>query len=102
MDATQVSSRLTFKMIEKYNNPNFIPYSRVFKTLHEDYAKSFSLPLTELKLTRDKAVDVLSAVCLQLLQMVLCYELSGNGAGQRAETAADFGYLILSSVCQWW
>ena len=70
------------KVAEVFNDDTFLPETKAVSDLHEDFHIFFILPLKEWHCTRDKAKDLLVAICPKISKMIANYELSGAGAGQ--------------------
>ena len=85
------------KVVEVFNNPEFVPETLKLIDLHEDFTGVISLPLKDYRLTRDKAKDIMVSIRPRLASIVANYELSGAGAGQMREEGCDeYGHFDLS------
>ena len=73
------------KVVEVFNNPEFIPETLKLPDLHEDFTGVISLLPKDYRLTRDKAKDIMASIRPRLASIVANYELSGAGAGQTRE-----------------
>jgi hypothetical protein len=67
---------------KEFNNSNFVPLSRILPDLHDDFAESMELPLSDdYSMTPDRAKALIASMKPRIAKMVTNYEQSGNGDG---------------------
>jgi hypothetical protein len=73
-----------FEQVSKeFNNAEFVPMSRIIPDLHEEFAEGVLLPLSEYRMSPDKARAIISAMRPRIMKIMQKYLMSGNGDGQR-------------------
>jgi hypothetical protein len=70
------------EITKEFNNENFVPMSRILPDLHFEFAESVELPLSEYRMSPEKAKAIISSMRPQIMKIIQRYELSGNGDGQ--------------------
>lgn len=83
---------------EIFNDPLIEFDSRVIPDWHEKYAESFKIKLSDFRLTRDKAKEMIAHQRVRIVKICSNWEASGNGEGQRAPSDQDWGHYDASNV----
>ena len=79
---------------EKFNDEEFWPITKAYPSLHDDFQvrhvlKPYNMPVV----TGDKIKEKLGTLRCNLMRIVMNWDKSGNGSGQRAETDEAFGHI---------
>lgn len=75
-----------------FNDEEIVFPSRRLPELHEDFAQSFPITLSDFRLTRDKAKELIAQQRVKIIRICSNWEASGNGDGQREPTDQDWGH----------
>jgi hypothetical protein len=103
LDARNSDSAVTdyFAAVAKvFNDETWVPTLLVVYDLHPSLEEARELPLKEggYRATRAKVKDKFQEMKNQLHSIVVKWELSGNGGGQRDPDAPDFGHFDLEEA----
>lgn len=77
---------------EVFNDESIVYKSCVLPDLHEDFAQQFDITLSDFRLSRDKAAEMIAQQRVKIVRICSNWEQSGNGEGQREMDDQDWGH----------